>query len=81
MGIFPYVWSWGPCSGCQQAGDRPEGCPRDCQGTYPEVGKRKGMRCRILHRAKGSVHLEFEDGYKTITSLNGLRRADRCEPE
>lgn len=59
-GIFPYVWRWGTCG-----------------GKYPEVGKRKGMRCRMLASgAMNSARIEFEDGFKTITSRNGLRKVD-----
>lgn len=74
--IFPYVWTWGICSGCPLK-DAEGGCGfPQCPGKYPELGKRRGRRCRILARgAKNSVHLEFDDGYKTITSANGLRRA------
>ncbi len=57
-GIFTHTWGWSTCG-----------------GKYPELGKRKGKLCRILATgAKGSVHLEFEDGYRVITSRRGLRR-------
>ena len=37
---------------------------------------RKGMRCRVLARgAQNSCLLEFEDGFKTVTSRNGIRKA------
>jgi hypothetical protein len=56
---YRYVWSWGTCG-----------------GKYPEVGKRKGMRCRLLATgAKNAVHIEFIDGYRTITNRQGLRKA------
>jgi len=46
-----------------------------CGGKYPELGKRKGMQCRILATgAKCSVHLAFEDGYRVVTNRRGLRR-------
>jgi hypothetical protein len=55
---FPYIWSWGTCG-----------------GKYPEVGKRKGMGCRIVARlARNSALLVFEDGFRTITSRNGVRK-------
>ncbi len=39
---------------------------------YPE---RKGQRCSVLVRGKmNSCLLEFEDGYKTITSRNYIRK-------
>lgn len=39
---------------------------------------RKGQRCRVLARGKmNSALLEFEDGFRVVTSRNGLRRADR----
>ena len=59
MADFPYIWRWGTCG-----------------GKYPEVGKRKGMRCRVVTRGgKNSALIEFEDGYRTISSRNGLRKA------
>ena len=65
---FPYIWSWGT-SGSLHPDSRPR------PGLRPELGKRKGQRCRVVARgAKNSVMIEFGDGYWTITSGNGLRR-------
>lgn len=37
---------------------------------------RKGQRCRVLARGTmNSALVEFEDGYRVVTSRNGLRRA------
>jgi len=37
---------------------------------------RKGERCRVLARgAMNSALVEFEDGYKVVTSRSGIRRA------
>ena len=37
---------------------------------------RKGQRCRVLIRgAKNSVLVEFEDGFKTVTSRYAVRKA------
>lgn len=37
---------------------------------------RKGQRCRVLARGKmNSCLLEFEDGWRMVTSRNALRRA------
>lgn len=37
---------------------------------------RKGQRCRVLARGTmNSALLEFPDGFRTVTSRNGLRRA------
>jgi hypothetical protein len=39
---------------------------------------RKGQRCRVL--ARGSLNsclLEFEDGWRMVTSRNALRRTDK----
>jgi hypothetical protein len=37
---------------------------------------RKGQRCRVLARgAMNSCLLEFEDGWKMVTSRNALKRA------
>lgn len=36
---------------------------------------RKGQRCRVLARGKmNSALVEFEDGFKVVTSRNALRR-------
>jgi hypothetical protein len=36
---------------------------------------RKGQACRVLARGTmNSALLEFEDGYRVVTSRNGLRR-------
>jgi hypothetical protein len=44
---------------------------------YPE---RFGHLCRVLARGKmNSALVEFEDGYKTITSRNYLRKAVKDE--
>jgi len=37
---------------------------------------RKGQRCRVLARGKmNSCLLEFDDGWRMVTSRNALRRA------
>ena len=37
---------------------------------------RKGQICRVLVRgAKNSCLIEFEDGFKAVTSRNALRKA------
>jgi hypothetical protein len=37
--------------------------------------ERKGQRCRVLVRGKmNSALVEFEDGFKVITSRNALRK-------
>ncbi|MHC4644195.1 MAG: hypothetical protein ACYTBJ_01740 [Planctomycetota bacterium] len=47
-----------------------------CGGKYPETGKRKGMRCRVVTRGgKNSALIEFEDGYRAVASRNGLGKA------
>lgn len=38
-------------------------------------GTRKGMRCRVLiHGGRNSALLEFEDGYRAVSSRSALRR-------
>ena len=38
---------------------------------------RKGQSCRVLARGKrNSCAVEFEDGFRAITSRNALRRGD-----
>jgi hypothetical protein len=45
-------------------------------GPIPERADHKGKKCRILARGKrNSIQLEFEDGHRTITSGNSIRRA------
>jgi hypothetical protein len=39
--------------------------------------KRKGMPCRVLARGKkNSALIEFEDGFKTVSSRNYYRKRD-----
>ena len=57
---YPYVWAWKGHDTEQQ---------RCCL-------RRQGQRCRVLVRgAMNSALIEFEDGFRTVTSRNGLRRA------
>lgn len=57
--LFPYVWAW-----------------RQRPGIREFDRDRKGERCRVVARGTmNSALIEFEDGYWTITSRNGLRRA------
>lgn len=57
---WPYVWQWNKW---------PAG-----EGWRP--GMRRGMRCRVLVRGRrmNSALVEFEDGYRCVTSRQGLRR-------
>lgn len=58
---FKYIWRWGKSKWA------PFGYP---------LAEYKGARCRVLARGKlNSCLLEFEDGFKTITSRNGLKKA------
>lgn len=42
---------------------------------------RKGQRCAVTARGKmNSCRVEFEDGFKAITSRNAIRRAQRSAP-
>lgn len=44
--------------------------------SRPVDRDRKGMRCRVLVRGSmNSALVLFEDGYKVVTSRNGLRKA------
>lgn len=60
---------------------------KDCEPGFPylwawgpsamRILDRKGQRCRVLARGKmNSAMIEFEDGFRVITSRNGLRRAN-----
>ncbi len=42
-----------------------------------ELPERKGHRCRVLVRSRrmNSCLVEFEDGYRVVTSRNSVRRA------
>lgn len=60
-----YVWRWGQKPGWNR-------------GTPPRVfdRDRKGERCRVLARGRmNSALIEFEDGYRVVTSRNGIKRA------
>lgn len=62
---LPYCWAWGQK-------------PRADRGSSPRVFDRcrKGERCRVLARGRmNSALVEFEDGYRVVTSRNGLRVA------
>jgi hypothetical protein len=65
---FPYFWAWSQPT-TEVYGPRTSGWfDRD----------RKGERCCDLtegSRAMNSALVEFEDGYRVVTSRNGLRRA------
>lgn len=61
---FPYVWAWG------------QGDPtKRRSGVFDRC--RKGERFRVLARCNpmNSILAEFEDGYRVVTSRNGLRSA------
>lgn len=62
---YPYRWAWGQKPGWDHE-------------TPPRVfdRDRKSERCRVIARgAMNSALIEFEDGYRVVTSRNGLRRA------
>ena len=61
---FPYYWAWGKFP------------QTELRVQEPWQNLRKGQRCRVL--ARGSMNsrlIEFEDGYRMVSSGNGLRRA------
>lgn len=65
---YPYVWAWGPKWFRTRAGGRV--CLRALD--------RKGERCRLICRGTmNSALIEFEDGFRTVVSRNGLRKVDR----
>ena len=44
--------------------------------VHTHLPERYGQRCRVTIRAgKNSILVEFEDGYKAVTSRNYVRRA------
>jgi len=45
-------------------------------GKVERLPGRKGQRCRVLVRgSRNSCLIEFEDGFRVVTSRNGLRKA------
>jgi hypothetical protein len=45
-------------------------------GNTPERARRKGQLCRIISRgARQSILVEFDDGYRMITSMRAVRRS------
>jgi hypothetical protein len=67
---YPYIWTWGPSKKRTRLGEIP---------PTARVLDRKGQRCRVIARSgtMNSGLIEFEDGFRTVASRNGLRRADR----
>lgn len=66
MSAYPYVWRW-----------KTQACPwfPGERRRHP-LADRVGQRLRIVVRGTmNSALVEFEDGYRTITSRNALRRA------
>jgi hypothetical protein len=64
---WPYVWSWTW---------RTVGPPRVRVPWFADGVDRAGQRCRVLARGtRNSALLEFEDGFRVVTSRGGLRRA------
>jgi hypothetical protein len=64
---LPYIWTWRQ---------------RDWFGVrVPWFGDgvdRAGQRCRVICRGgMNSAVVEFEDGYRVVTSRGGLRKAQR----
>lgn len=62
---FRYIWFW------RQKPDWDRGTP-------PRLfdRDRKGERCAVIARgAMNSALIEFEDGFRVVTSRSGLRRA------
>ena len=60
MPDFPYVWHW-------------RAHPDELWMTQLD---RKGQRCRVLARGTmNSALIEFEDGFRSVVSRNGLRKA------
>ena len=44
--------------------------------------ERKGMRCRIVAASRmQSALVEFEDGYRVVTSVRGLRKNEHVGPD
>jgi hypothetical protein len=64
-GPFPYVWHWHQKPGWDRSSP-PRLFDRD----------RKDEPCRVVARGTmNSALIEFEDGWRTVTSRGGLRKA------
>ncbi|WP_433222722.1 hypothetical protein ACQP00_24250 [Dactylosporangium sp. CS-047395] len=72
MSAFDYVWIWR---------HRTVGPPYPVSAPvkvawFGDGVDRAGRRCRVLAAgSRNSVLIEFEDGYRVVTSRRGLRRA------
>lgn len=74
MIAFPYTWAW--CQREHWTAERVDGVLVRLSPPRVFDRCRKGERCRVLVRGlMNSALLEFEDGYRVVTSRNGLRRA------
>jgi hypothetical protein len=69
---YPYVWTWRHRTiGPPYPVARPVKVPWFGDGV-----DRAGRRCRVLVRGTMNTALvEFDDGYRAVTSRGGLRRA------
>jgi hypothetical protein len=66
---FPYRWTWR-----WRTWELPGG--RFRAPWFGDGVDRTGQACRVVTRGtRNSALLEFEDGYRVITSRGGLRRA------
>ncbi len=43
---------------------------------HPALEGRSGARCRIFVRARMSIGVEFEDGYRVVTMRYAVRKAE-----
>jgi hypothetical protein len=69
MTDYPYVWTWRT---------RRIGPARAKVPWFGDGIDRTGQRCRVLVRsAMNSALIEFEDGYRVVTSRAGLRRFEQ----
>jgi hypothetical protein len=63
---YPYVWAWRW---------RTIGPPRRRVPWFGDGQDRSGTPCRVVARGTMNTALiEFEDGYRVLTSRRGLRR-------
>jgi hypothetical protein len=66
---FPYVWVWRR---------RTVGPPARTVPWFGDGVDRSGRACRVVVRSTrmNSALIEFEDGYRVVTSRGGLRRRE-----
>lgn len=72
MSNYPYIWTW------RNRRPRYPWAPRLRMPWFGDGIDRSGQHCRVVvgfGDTMNSALIEFEDGYRVITSRGGVRRA------